>query len=47
LSARRAAVEEGIVPGSGVALINAVQALADITDIPEKEQPQMPPMPED
>ncbi len=31
LSATRAAVEEGIVPGGGVALINAVSALDDIT----------------
>jgi len=30
LSATRAAVEEGIVPGGGVALINAIPALADI-----------------
>jgi chaperonin GroEL len=30
LSATRAAVEEGIVPGGGVALINALPALADI-----------------
>ena len=30
LSATRAAVEEGIVPGGGVALINAVPALADV-----------------
>ncbi len=30
LSATRAAVEEGIVPGGGVALINAVASLADI-----------------
>jgi chaperonin GroEL len=30
LSATRAAVEEGIVPGGGVALINTVPALADI-----------------
>ena len=30
LSATRAAVEEGIVPGGGVALINAVPALGDI-----------------
>ena len=30
LSATRAAVEEGIVPGGGVALINAVPALADL-----------------
>jgi chaperonin GroEL len=31
LSATRAAVEEGIVPGGGVALINAMAALDDIT----------------
>ena len=30
LSATRAAVEEGIVPGGGVALINAISALADL-----------------
>lgn len=30
LSATRAAVEEGIVPGGGVALVNAVAALADV-----------------
>lgn len=30
LSATRAAVEEGIVPGGGVALINAMSALADL-----------------
>jgi chaperonin GroEL len=30
LSATRAAVEEGIVPGGGVALINAVPALAEL-----------------
>lgn len=30
LSATRAAVEEGIVPGGGVALINAISALGDI-----------------
>jgi chaperonin GroEL len=30
LSATRAAVEEGIVPGGGVALINAVQALSEL-----------------
>jgi chaperonin GroEL len=30
LSATRAAVEEGIVPGGGVALINAIPALADV-----------------
>ncbi len=34
LSATRAAVEEGIVPGGGVALLNALEALADV-DIPE------------
>ncbi len=31
LSATRAAVEEGIVPGGGVALINARKAIADLT----------------
>jgi chaperonin GroEL len=31
LSATRAAVEEGIVPGGGVALINAMSALDDVT----------------
>jgi chaperonin GroEL len=30
LSATRAAVEEGIVPGGGVALINALEAIADL-----------------
>ena len=30
LSATRAAVEEGIVPGGGVALINAIKALANL-----------------
>ncbi len=30
LSATRAAVEEGIVPGGGVALINAIEALNDV-----------------
>jgi chaperonin GroEL len=30
LSATRAAVEEGIVPGGGVALVNAISALADL-----------------
>jgi chaperonin GroEL len=30
LSATRAAVEEGIVPGGGVALLNAAEALADV-----------------
>jgi chaperonin GroEL len=33
LSATRAAVEEGIVPGGGVALINAIQALDDSEDL--------------
>jgi chaperonin GroEL len=32
LSATRAAVEEGIVPGGGVALINALETVADLTD---------------
>jgi len=32
LSATRAAVEEGVVPGGGVALINAVAALSDLED---------------
>ena len=31
LSATRAAVEEGIVPGGGVALLNAMSALAELT----------------
>jgi len=31
LSATRAAVEEGIVPGGGVALINAIASLVDVT----------------
>ncbi|MFC1975554.1 chaperonin GroEL [Chloroflexota bacterium] len=31
LNATRAAVEEGIVPGGGVALINAISALAEVT----------------
>jgi chaperonin GroEL len=30
LSATRAAVEEGIVPGGGVALVNAMEALKDV-----------------
>ncbi len=33
LSATRAAVEEGIVPGGGVALINAIQALDDSEEL--------------
>ena len=36
LSATRAAVEEGVVPGGGVALIKAQKALADLThDVPD------------
>jgi chaperonin GroEL len=31
LSATRAAVEEGIVPGGGVALVNAIASLVDVT----------------
>lgn len=38
LSATRAAVEEGIVPGGGVALINAVEALAGVKMENEDEQ---------
>lgn len=38
LSATRAAVEEGIVPGGGVALLNAVEALADLKMDNEDEQ---------
>jgi chaperonin GroEL len=37
LSATRAAVEEGIVPGGGVALLNALPALDDV-DVPEGDQ---------
>jgi chaperonin GroEL len=37
LSATRAAVEEGIVPGGGVALINAMPALDDVS-LPEGDQ---------
>ncbi|MCK6628817.1 MAG: chaperonin GroEL [Anaerolineae bacterium] len=37
LSATRAAVEEGIVPGGGVALINAVSSLDNVTsDVPDE-----------
>ncbi|RMF00511.1 MAG: chaperonin GroEL [Chloroflexi bacterium] len=32
LSATRAAVEEGVVPGGGVALINAINAIANLSD---------------
>ena len=38
LSATRAAVEEGIVPGGGVALLNAVDALADLKMSNDDEQ---------
>lgn len=38
LSATRAAVEEGIVPGGGVALINAIASLADVKLEYEDEQ---------
>ncbi len=38
LSATRAAVEEGIVPGGGVALLNAVEALVDLKMDNEDEQ---------
>ena len=37
-SATRAAVEEGIVPGGGVALINAIPALEDVKMDSEDEQ---------
>ncbi len=38
LSATRAAVEEGIVPGGGVALINAMSALEDVeTELPDAQ----------
>lgn len=37
LSATRAAVEEGIVPGGGVALVNAMSALDNVTsDVPDE-----------
>ena len=32
LSATRAAVEEGVVPGGGVALLNAIEAMEDLKD---------------
>jgi chaperonin GroEL len=32
LSATRAAVEEGIVPGGGVALVNAIESIRDLKD---------------
>jgi chaperonin GroEL len=37
LSATRAAIEEGIVPGGGVALLNAISALDDVTTAAEDE----------
>ena len=38
LSATRSAVEEGIVPGGGVALVRASRGLGDLKDIPADEQ---------
>ncbi len=38
VSATRAAVEEGIVPGGGVALLNAIEALEDLKGDNEDEQ---------
>ena len=38
LSATRSAVEEGIVPGGGVALVRAQRALESITDLPPDER---------
>ena len=38
LSATRSAVEEGIVPGGGVALVRASRGLDDLKDIPADEQ---------
>ncbi len=38
LSATRSAVEEGIVPGGGVALVRAQRALADLGDMPLDEK---------
>lgn len=37
LNATRAAVEEGIVPGGGTALVRAAQALAKVTDVSDEE----------
>src|SRR5205085_6680020 len=37
LSATRAAVEEGIVPGGGTALVNIIPALANIGETPEEK----------
>ena len=38
LSATRSAVEEGIVPGGGVALVRAQRALEGVTDLPSDEK---------
>ncbi|HEX4338529.1 MAG TPA: chaperonin GroEL [Polyangiaceae bacterium] len=38
LHATRAAVEEGIVPGGGVALLRAQKALEKLTDVPEEQK---------
>lgn len=38
LSATRAAVEEGIVPGGGVSLVNAISALENVTVVNEDER---------
>ena len=38
LSATRSAVEEGIVPGGGVALVRAQRALESVTDLPADEK---------
>ena len=38
LSATRSAVEEGIVPGGGVALVRAQRALESVTDLPPDEK---------
>ena len=38
LSATRSAVEEGIVPGGGVALVRAQRVLEDLTDLPTDER---------
>lgn len=38
LNATRAAVEEGIVPGGGVALLRCVQCLDDVTTTNEDQQ---------
>ncbi len=40
LNATRAAIEEGVIPGGGVALVQAVKALekTDLSKLPEEEQ---------